>query len=288
MLAAAAGMPGPHDFGAEFRDLSRYPLPSSPLASQEGGEGRRGPGGARWLSPAPAWGRLWELKTRLTELTRTRRAYDSIAASYRKQFENELAEKPFDRGFIDSFTASLHTGARVVDLGCGPGQVGRHMAGMGAAVTAVDLSLGMLHQVVSGDAASDAVQADMRRLPLRGASVDAVVAFYSLIHIPPRDIEGVVREIWRVLRPGGYLAVTTHSSVPEERAGSERLDGGGIRVEEMLGQPVELDFYFYGAGEMTEALEATGFVMVDASERDPYPDVEVQTRRAYVSARKPG
>ena len=39
---------------------------------------------------------------------------------------------------------------------------------------------------------------------------------------------------------------------------------------------------------MTGALEATGSVEVEARERDPYSGAEAQTRRAYLTARKPG
>lgn len=221
-------------------------------------------------------------------LERTRRSYDGIAAPYRKQFENELEDKPFDSEFIGSLAASVPAGARVVDLGCGPGQVGRYMAGRGAIVTCVDLSLEMLRQAVAAGATSGAAQADMRGLPLRDGSVDAVVAFYSLVHIPPLEIAGVLREVRRALMPGGRVAVATHARIPAERAGSERLEGGGIRVGDMLGHPVELDFYFYGAAQLTAALESTGYTAVDARERDPYPDVEVGTRRAYVTARRDG
>lgn len=217
-----------------------------------------------------------------------RRSYDCIAEHYRRQFENELDEKPFDRDFIRSLAISLPTGSRVVDLGCGPGQIGRYLAGLGAMVTGVDLSFGMLRQAIVAGAGIGVVEADMRQLAFRDGTVDAVVAFYSLIHIPPPDIEGVLSEIRRALRPGGHLAVTTHASVPPERSKSERVEGGGIRVGHMLGRPVDLDFYFYGAAQLEAALRAAGFVAVNARERDPYPNVEVQTRRAYVTARKAG
>jgi hypothetical protein len=50
---------------------------------------------------------------------------------------------------------------------------------------------------------------------------------------------------------------------------------------------VSLDFYFFETEEMKGYLTQAGFELEEVIERDPYPDVEVQTRRAYVFARKP-
>ena len=48
-----------------------------------------------------------------------------------------------------------------------------------------------------------------------------------------------------------------------------------------------MDFIFYTTAEMKEYLREAGFVVEEAIERDPYPEVEYQSRRAYLFARKP-
>jgi hypothetical protein len=50
---------------------------------------------------------------------------------------------------------------------------------------------------------------------------------------------------------------------------------------------VSLDFYFFETEEMKAYLTQAGFELEEVIERDPYPDIEVQTRRAYVFAKKP-
>ena len=217
----------------------------------------------------------------------TRRSYDRIARPYRERFEHELDDKPFDRNFLERVSGELPGGAVVVDLGCGPGQIGAHLAARGARVVGVDLSLEMLRPQ-GGTAGTPSVQADMRRLPLRASSVHGVVAFYSLIHLPPGDIAGAVSEIARVLVTGGTTGIAVHSAEPPERpSSSQPIPGGGLHLAEMLSEGVDLDFYFYRPDRLQELLAGAGLEVVWSRERDPYPEgVEVQTRRAYVLARK--
>ncbi len=83
-----------------------------------------------------------------------------------------------------------------------------------------------------------------------------------------------LRELARVLRPGGSLFVAFH-------VGDETR-----RLDEWWGHPVRLDFVFFGADEMAGYLRAAGFAVEDATEREPYPEVEAPTRRAYLFATK--
>jgi SAM-dependent methyltransferase len=128
----------------------------------------------------------------------------------------------------------------------------------------------------------------MRALPLRAGSVEGVAAFYSLIHVPPDELAGAVAEIARVVVPGGWVGIAVHSTHPPERASTaEPIPGGGLRLKEMLSEPVDLDFWFYGLERLTGLLRAAGLEIAWSQEREPYPDVEVQTRRSYVLAKSP-
>ena len=97
-------------------------------------------------------------------------------------------------------------GARVVDLGCGAGiPATRELAGRGLTVLGIDFSLVQLRRAQRLVPAARFVQADMATLQLRPASVDAVAAFYSLIHVPVTDQRALFPRIRRWLRPGGYF-----------------------------------------------------------------------------------
>jgi ubiquinone/menaquinone biosynthesis C-methylase UbiE len=204
----------------------------------------------------------------------TRASYNRVAATYARQFADELGHKPLERQLLDGFLAG-ETG-RFCDLGCGPGQVAAYLHARGREVVGVDLSDNMVEEARRLYPTIPFVQADMRRLPFADASLAGVVAFYSLIHIPHEEIPAVLREIRRALRPSGELLVGFHR-------GNETR-----HIADWFDEHVNLDFRFFTTQEMSGWLIQAGFTIVAITERAPYPDVEVQTERAYIRARKVG
>jgi hypothetical protein len=81
-------------------------------------------------------------------------------------------------------------------------------------------------------------------------------------------------ELRRVLRPGGILLVAFH-------IGDET-----IHLDEWWGQKVCVDFYFFRTEEVAGWLRGAGFDEEEIVEREPYREVEHQSRRAYVFARR--
>src|SRR5580692_7168775 len=109
-------------------------------------------------------------------------------------------------GWVAELAGLLRPGARVVDLGCGAGiPATRELASHGLQVLGADFSAVQLHRAQRLVPAARLVQADMAALHLRPASADAVVAFYSLIHVPLADQRALFPRIRDWLRPGGYL-----------------------------------------------------------------------------------
>lgn len=92
-------------------------------------------------------------------------------------------------------------GLRVLDLGCGKGRFARRLSERGATVVGLDVSAAML----AGAAGLRRVRGSARRLPLVGAAFDAVVAVEVFEHLP--ELDHVLAEARRVLRPGGVLAL---------------------------------------------------------------------------------
>jgi SAM-dependent methyltransferase len=105
-------------------------------------------------------------------------------------------------------------GRRVLEVGCGSAMCSRWLAGRGALPVAFDLSAGMLAHARAGAAqtgvAVPLVQADAQHLPFRDASFDLVFTAFGAIAFVA-DSARVMREVARVLRPGGrWVFATTH------------------------------------------------------------------------------
>jgi SAM-dependent methyltransferase len=202
-------------------------------------------------------------------------SYDRVAEEYVRRIFDELKDKPLDRQLLDQFADRTRGRGPVCDLGCGPGHVARYLRERGADVIGVDLSPAMVAQARRLNPDIEFRAGDMRALDVEDGAWCGIAAFYSLIHIPPAEIVGVLRELKRVLQPGGDLLLAFH-------IGDEVL-----HLEEWWGQNVSVDFHFFRPDQIARDLEVAGFEVEDVIEREPYPDVEHQSRRAYLLATKP-
>ena len=103
------------------------------------------------------------------------------------------------------------TGRLVLDAGCGGGLVARGLAEAGATVFGLDqspASLGVARRATAGvPGAFHPAAGKLERLPFAAEAFDAVVAADVLEHVP--DLPAVVRELARVLAPGGSLVFDT-------------------------------------------------------------------------------
>jgi SAM-dependent methyltransferase len=204
-----------------------------------------------------------------------RASYDRVAAEYVRRIYDELDGKPFDREVLDRLTERLRGRGVVCDMGCGPGHIARYLADRGLTVVGVDLSPGMLEQAAALNPDIEFYRGNMLALEEPDDTWAGIVAFYSIIHIPRAEIAAALAEMRRVLKPGGLLLLAFHLG-----------DAEGHETE-MWGSEVSIHYTFYGAQEMAAYLEGAGYVVEEVVEREPYaPDVEYQSRRAYLLARK--
>nr|WP_284062503.1 class I SAM-dependent methyltransferase [Halobaculum sp. SYNS20] len=132
---------------------------------------------------------------------------------------------------------------RVVDLGGGTGRASRTLRDIALDPVVVDYSAGMLRR--AREAGIPGVRADAATLPLRDASVDAVVVTDALHHFP--DPEAAIREGSRVLAPGGVLVIREFD--PATRRGRALAT-----LESLSG----MDSTFYTPGSLTTLLEDAG------------------------------
>ena len=154
--------------------------------------------------------------------------YDAVFTKLLAGFYREVAEEALEMA---------GPGARVLDIGCGPGQLAVELAQRGLRVTATDLDPAMVERaeirLAAVDPAADAVVADVAALPFDDGAFDLVVSTLSLHHWG--DVPAGAREIARVLAPRGRALVFDldkgrmpfHGPLPEP---STRFHGTALDV----------------------------------------------------------
>jgi SAM-dependent methyltransferase len=203
-----------------------------------------------------------------------RESYDRLAEEYARRIFDELQHKPLDRELLNRFVKQTKGRGEVCDMGCGPGHVARYLRDAGASVFGLDLSPGMLEQARKLNPDISFREGNMMSLDIRDGTLAGVAAFYAIVNIPKQHLPVVFREIRRALQPGGLLLLAFH-------AGNEML-----HEDELWGQKISMDFLLLPPSEIKLDLEAAGFTIEEVVEREPYPEVEYQSRRAYIFARK--
>lgn len=139
-----------------------------------------------------------------------------LAARARLNREYTIAEAPWFPWVARQL--SLKAGDRVLDIGCGPGwfwAASESVLPERLNLTLVDMSAGMVSEAVERSkslrfASVEGQQADAMALPFDDGAFDVVVAMHMLYHVP--DAAVAIADMFRVLKPGGLLAVTTNGA----------------------------------------------------------------------------
>ena len=132
---------------------------------------------------------------------------------YAEFIESEGAH--FSRRLSQAFeVAEVTPGTRVLDVGCGRGEIVRHCARLGVQAYGVDYAPVALRMARD---AENIYQANAKRLPFPTAFFDRVLMFDLVEHLYPWELDQALAEARRVLRPDGRLIVHTAPNVWYDR-----------------------------------------------------------------------
>jgi SAM-dependent methyltransferase len=124
-----------------------------------------------------------------------------------------------------AFARRFVAGRSVLDVACGEGYGSALLAEVAGEVTGVDIAAAAVTHATTRYAARGNLRftvASATALPLPDASVDAVVSFETLEHLPASDQPRMIAEIARVLRPGGVLVISAPNPVEYSQARNYR------------------------------------------------------------------
>ena len=198
--------------------------------------------------------------------------YDVVAERYLAW--SALRPSPARLRALAIADAAIPAGADVLELGCGAGRPMTATLAAGRHLTGVDISHAQLDLARAAVPGATFVEADLTTLERPDASVDAVVAFYVLTHVPRGAHAGLFARIRRWLRPGGVFVASL---------GVED-DPGGVEPD-WLG--VDMYFSHFSAPRNRRLVEAAGFT-IEWSEILTEPEDRFDARFLWVLARAPG
>jgi SAM-dependent methyltransferase len=135
------------------------------------------------------------------ETERVRRAYGALAGVYIDRFGSRDKAHPDDLAFIGRHLAGRP--GPVFDLGCGPGHLAGYLHSLGADVTGVDLVPEFIQHARGAHPEVTFRLGSMDDVDAAGG----ILAWYSLIHRPPRELDDVLAGFRRALVPGGTLVI---------------------------------------------------------------------------------
>ena len=209
------------------------------------------------------------------DLNKVEDLYNTVAKEYAETFSGEHEKKPKDQEILHRFSLEIGDRRPVWDFGCGPGQTTKYLKDLGIEISGLDLSEEILEQARTINPEIHFRKGNILELEFENVSIAGIVAFYAIVHFTEEQIGVAFGEVFRVLKPGGIFLFTYH-------IGKET-----IHVEEFLGKKVDIELMLFKTDFICRCLKKTGFKIIDVIEREPYPGVEYETRRAYVFAIKP-
>ena len=196
-----------------------------------------------------------------------------VAFLYERGWRANFIRAGFPGASEEAIAARAHIGTdscvrHVLDASCGSGVMARELATYYPHVVALDLSAPMLAEAGRRDVGNkyERVRADITRMPFKSGSFDGVVAGAAL-HCWPR-LPDALREIRRVLRPGGAFYATTFQI--------DTLAKGAPRpIANLVHQlSVNAQYRYFWPEELVWQFKAAGFAEID-----------VQVRRSFITVR---
>jgi len=164
-------------------------------------------------------------------------------------------------------------GADVLELGCGAGLPVTATLAAGRNLTGVDISAVQIGLARVNVPSARFVQADLTTLELDPSTLDAVVAFYSLTHVPRAEHAALFRRIRSWLRPGGlFLASLGVEDSPDE------IEADWLGVDM---------FFSYFSARVNRRLVAEAGLVIERAEVAVEPEDRHDARFLWVAARAP-
>jgi SAM-dependent methyltransferase len=203
------------------------------------------------------------------------KTYNATAASYAATRIDELHHKQLDRLLLNEFARLNKDSGTCADFGCGPGQTTKFLSDAGLAnIIGIDLSPEILKTARRIFPDLNFEEGDLLTLRYPDNHFASAVAFYAIVHFDYDQVADAFAQVNRVLKRGAHFLFSYH-------VGDET-----VHFDQANDIEVDIDLHFFQTNRILELLSNSKFQVLDAIERLHYSDVEYDTKRAYVWAKK--
>lgn len=142
---------------------------------------------------------------KLPTVEEVQKAYGVMADKYIELFAGLTWANEDDLALIDRHL--LNRPGVVLDVGCGPGHHTDRLRSLNVDAIGIDLVPEFIDYARTTFTDGQYQLGSMAKLPAKDRSIDGVLAWFSLIHTPPEDLDDVLAELRRVLAPDGAFVV---------------------------------------------------------------------------------
>ncbi len=202
-----------------------------------------------------------------------RAGYERLGRRYGEWTDDN--DPTFRETYLELLESHLEPGSRVVELGSGNGIPTAQRLTEQHRLVCVDFALAQLELVGTNAPKAKRAVADMSDVAFAPASVDAVVAFYSIIHVPRERHRELFASVARWLRPGGSFVASLGGPREEPGVVDEWIDG------------VEMYWSFYDADATVGMITEAGLAIERHEVLANFEDGR-EVKFLWVLARKPG
>ncbi len=163
---------------------------------------------------------------------------------------------------LDAFCDSLKTGASLLELACGPGNITRYLLDKrpDLNISATDLAPNMVAIASDTNPEADVFLLDMRFIGADIGAFDAVVCGFGLPYLSREEAIAMIARLQTFLNPGGMIYLSTMEGRYETSALQKSSDGAD-----------EIFIHFHEAGYLAGTLESAGFE-INLLKRQDFPD----------------
>jgi 2-polyprenyl-3-methyl-5-hydroxy-6-metoxy-1,4-benzoquinol methylase len=138
---------------------------------------------------------------------------------YAVRFRSSSQLNALEKRFIDRMTALIPAAAKILDLGCGTGiPFAKYLAGKGFRITGIDFASKHIAAARMNVSEATFIENDFSKLDFGSERFHAIIAMYSIFHIPRGEQNTLFSKMHNLLQRGGVVLMTLGTSSTEEQS----------------------------------------------------------------------